>query len=181
MDEWREAKSQQNHRGILYMWAALHSGSQLVCLFGFTTGGPKQCGLLDRNGQSHIRLPLLLSFPIFLHTPLHFSSSLSFSEDGDFSFFLSLNRVTMPPVMQDRTVCGRTGSWWSHFKMTNATNMSNINSLILHDTRRTLRALNVSHAQLMQLGLILFGRPKVNNCSQCDGQLNVGNYQKSSD
>lgn len=156
-------------------------GLGLCVSFGFTTGGPKQCGLLDRNGQSHIRLPLLLSFPIFLHTPLHFSSSLSFSEDGDFSSFLSLNRVTMPPVTQDRTVCGRTGSWWSHFKMTNATNMSNINSSILLDTRRTFCALNVSHAQLTQLGLILFGRTKVNNCIQCDGQQNVDKFQKSAD
>lgn len=37
-------------------------------LYVSTAGGPKWCGLPDRNGQSHIRLPLLLSFPIFLHT-----------------------------------------------------------------------------------------------------------------
>ncbi len=37
----------------------------------------------------------------------------------------------------------------------------------------------LTFTQLTQTGLILFGRTKVNNCIQCDGQQNVDNFQKS--
>ncbi len=143
MDEWREAKSQQNHGGILYMWVALHPGSRLVCLFRFYHRRAEEMWPPQSKRTKPYLITIIIVFSNLPSHPLHFSSSLSFSEDRDFSSFLSLNRVTMPPVTQDRTVCGRTGSWWGHFKMTNATNMSNINSSILLDTGRTRSALNI--------------------------------------